>query len=605
MGTSAPGIWLPAHGSPVGRRIIPDFGNGNGLGLEVWWVGDPASSILDPVSGWGVGRATSDGRAGGRARDPSPLYGVTKAIMERMVLRLALVVVVVLFATIAGADDPWVIVDDVVITEPTKVGDVIVLLDGSLTVTGVPEPGLEVEGNLWVIGSGEVVLEDSVIQFLSTHHGQYALAAVDNARVEVTGCDYRVPNGVQHGLVVAGNAELQVEDTDFGDVQRVAAHTSRLEAHRLNGRFEVIVQNDAAMVLSDIPRDPDAGALWVWVEFPEGSEAVYTPPMPGYVADWSFPPQESTGIDQTVRLERCEAMLWPMLVREGSRLELRDIPDDNWIVVGLHLFESTVVEGLRNQSRYPDEELEIGRHSIRLVNASIDTWNLYPQGHALVRVRDSTLGEILAMGSPQVVVDGSTIDGSGGFLGTRDRSTMVLANSTVTCTVEAAHDSTLELHHSVVEPYPQDLTGAWTRFGAFDRARLYAHQTPVTTTPVLGGDGLIAASYIVDPPTEPPSTGSPASLFGSAAQFSLEGGPAPGRWWLQAVSPMTGEVEQIAAGEGNVEEDVLGNWEGANPAVSYRLQVSLEDAWGRTLTGEYSVRGTGVPLRPAPDRREP
>jgi hypothetical protein len=323
------------------------------------------------------------------------------------------------------------------------------------------------------------------------------------------------------------------------------------------------------------------------------------------VAEWSFPPEESIGIDQTVQLERCEAMLWPMLVREGSRLELRDIPVDNWIVVGLHLFESTVVEGLRNQTSYADEELEVGRHSIRLVDASIDTWNLYPQGHALVRVRDSTLGEILAMGSPQVVVDDTTIDGSGGFLGTRDRSTMVLTNSTVTCTVEAAHDSTLELHRSVVEPYPQDPTGAWTRFGAFDRARLYAHHTPVTTTPALGGDGLIAASYIVDPPTEPPTTGSPASLLGIAAQFSLEGGPAPGRWRLQAVSPVTGEVEQIAAGEGNVEEEVLGVWEGADPTLPYRLQLVLEDAWGRTLTGEYPVRGTGFSLRRSAGRFEP
>jgi hypothetical protein len=71
------------------------------------------------------------------------------------------------------------------------------------------------------------------------------------------------------------------------------------------------------------------------------------------------------------------------------------------------------------------------------------------------------------------------------------------------------------------------------------------------------------------------------------------------------VSPMTGEVERIAEGEENVEEDVLGVWEGADPTLRYRLQVVLEDAWGRRLTGEYRVRGTGFPIRPAPDRRQP
>jgi hypothetical protein len=68
---------------------------------------------------------------------------------------------------------------------------------------------------------------------------------------------------------------------------------------------------------------------------------------------------------------------------------------------------------------------------------------------------------------------------------------------------------------------------------------------------------------------------------------------------------MNGEVERIAEGEGNVEEDVLGVWEGADPVLRYRLQVVLEDAWGRTLTGEYPVRGAGFPLRRAPDRLQP
>ena len=37
------------------------------------------------------------------------------------------------------------------------------------------------------------------------------------------------------------------------------------------------------MVLEDIPRVPDEGKIWVWVEFPAGSVAEYSPPMPGMV----------------------------------------------------------------------------------------------------------------------------------------------------------------------------------------------------------------------------------------------------------------------------------------------------------------------------------
>ena len=171
------------------------------------------------------------------------------------------------------AGEPWIIDGPVVIHDPLAVGDVIIVGGGSLHVAGVPEPGFQVSGNLWAIGNGELVLEDSVVQFLSTYHGQYSLAAVEQARARIAGCDYRVPNGVQHGLIAAGSAELTVEDTDFGDVQIIAADSSRATVQRLTGNFEVIVQHAAVMSLADIPRIPDQGSIWVWVEFGPGSES--------------------------------------------------------------------------------------------------------------------------------------------------------------------------------------------------------------------------------------------------------------------------------------------------------------------------------------------
>jgi hypothetical protein len=269
-----------------------------------------------------------------------------------MALLRTLIAALLLALPSAFADEPWIIIGHEVITEPTELGDVIVLGEGSLTATGVPEPGLQVSGNIWALGSSEVIFEDSAIRFMSSFHGQYALVAGETARIEIDGCDYRIPNGVQHGLIAAGNAELVVRDTDFGDVQLLTAQTATLTAERLNGHFEVIIQNDSSMALADIPRDPDGGNLWVWVEFPEGSEAVYTPPMPGLVDHWSFPPEGATGIAQRVTVDRCEALLWPMLVREGSSLTLQDIPEDNWIVVGLHLFQSTRVTDLINDTTY-------------------------------------------------------------------------------------------------------------------------------------------------------------------------------------------------------------------------------------------------------------
>jgi hypothetical protein len=500
------------------------------------------------------------------------------------------------------AADPWVITDDVVITEPTDVGDIIVALDGSLTVRDVPEPGLRVTGSIYAVHNASIRFENSVIQFMNTYHGQYALAGIEQATIEVIECDYRVPNRVQHALIIFGDGEMVVEDTDFSDVQLISAGNSRLSASRLTGNFEVLVQDDSTMELEDIPRTPGEGRIWVWVEFPSGSIAEYTPPMPGFVSSWTFPPPGSHGIDQSVVIERCEAMLWPMLVRENAHLTLRDIPEDNWIVVGLYLPESTTVEGLTNNLSYDSSVFSLNQE-LTLVNASIDTWNLYPQRDARIRVRDSLIGEILSFGRSRVEVERTTIDGSGGFLGARDQSQIVLWNSTVTCTIEATHDGTVELHNSVAEPYPQDVAGSLTRFGAYDHGRLLADQTPVNTIPVLGGDGMIGVTFIVDPPREPPSE--PATLWGSVGLFSLGGGPVLEGWRIEARERLHGQDELIASGDSSIEEGVLGVWSSADPGADYVLRIVLTDTWGRTLVGGFTVLGDRERLRRVDARRAP
>lgn len=497
--------------------------------------------------------------------------------------------------------EPWIITDDAVITEPTEVEDIIVALDGSLTVRDVPEPGLRVTGSIYSVHNASIRFENSVIQFMNTYHGQYALAGIENSTIEVIGCDYRIPNQVQHALIIFGDGEMVVEDTDFGDVQLISAGNARLVASRLNGNFEVLVQDDSMMELSDIPRTPGDGRIWVWVEFPSGSVAEYTPPMPGFISHWTFPPAGSAGIEQSVVVDRCEAMLWPMLVRENSRLTLRDIPEDNWIVVGLYLPESVTIDGLINDQNHVSTDF-VFNQELSLINASIDTWNLYPQLDARIKVRDSLIGEILSFGRSRVRVEKTTIDGSGGFLGARDDSQILLWDSFVTCTIEATHDSTIELHDSVADPYPQDPTGSFTRFGAYDRGRLLADQTPVNTTPALGGDGVIGVTFIVNPPLFPPVA--PASLFGSVALFSL-GVPVLESWRLEAVPRRAGHAVPIADGDSNIEEDEIAVWSGADPNVDQLLRTILTDSWGRTLVGRVRVRGNGTQAQSVGARRSP
>jgi hypothetical protein len=497
----------------------------------------------------------------------------------------------------AAADEPWIISSPVVITEPAEIGHVILLSGGSLTVRDVPEPGLRVSGHIWAVGDSEVDFENSVIRFMSTYHGQYALVGAERASIRVSGCDYRVPFGVQHALLTAGSAELVVEDTDFGEVQLISSDDSTFAARRLTGSFEVIVQNDSEMVLEDIPRVPDEGRLWVWVEFPDGSEAEYTPPMPGFIDHWSFPPPGARGIFQTIALDRCETLLWPMLVREGSRVTLRDVPEDNWVVVGFHLPNDAVIRDLVNGRSYDDATLDLADRTFRVVDASVDTWNFYPQASAHVSFFDSAVGEILAMEDSRVRMERTEVDGSGGFFGARDRSRIVATGCRFTCTIEASQESVVELHSSSAEPHPADPTGEWTRLGAYDDARLLVSQTAVSTTPVLGGRGLIAVSSLDPPPLQPPAPGESQTLAGTNGLYCLDPEVGTGGWRLEVSDRSGGPPEVIAAGSANLEDEEVGIWSDADPAADHRLQTSFTDGLGRVLVGNLVVPGSGPRVR--------
>jgi len=492
-------------------------------------------------------------------------------------------------------DEPWLVTGHEVITEPTRLGHTIVLPGASLRVEDVPEPGLELEGHLWVIGDGEVHLLRSVVRILSEYHGQYQVAGIDDARIEVRECDYQVVTGVQHAIFSAGRAETVVADSDFGFAQLLAADDSRLVAERTNGDFEILVQHSGTMELRDLPRDPGEGRIWVWVEFGEGSVATYSPPPTGPVVSWRFPDDSMAGIPQSVVMERCEVFLWPMLVRPGSDLTLADIDEDNWVIVGLHLPSDAVIVDMVNGRTVADGEVALPDRTLRLENASIDTWNLYPQSTATVEVRDSWLGEILAMGESVTRVEDTVIDGTGGFLGARDHSRVTTTRSRITCTIEAAQESRIHLHDSVVEPYEVDPDGVWTRLGAYDDAIVLVDHTTVETTPALGGDGVIAAAWL-----DGADVNGELGVWGSFGLYSLDEGPGF-RGWRVFAAPSTG-VPRLEVGRGTGEVD--GELIGIVPLDAGRatLVVELEDGRGRVLRAARHLSADGPSPRPGARR---
>jgi hypothetical protein len=493
-------------------------------------------------------------------------------------------------ANISWAANPWVITTPVTITTPMDVGDVMVVGGGSLTVQSVPEPGFRISGNLVVADNGFAEFNNSVIQVMSTYHGQYALLATGQGVIRITGCVYRIPNGVQHALIAWENGRVDLQNSDFiFFAQFVASGQATVTASQLNGRFECIVQESGQMDLTDIPRDLDGGELWVWPTFMPGSRATYTPPLPGPVSGYTFPPPGSSGISQSFTITRCDVMLWPMLVREGSDLTLKDISAGNWVVVGLHLPSSTTISGLQNSLYYNDTLLGLPDRILRLQNASIDTWNLYPEKEAQVLIQNSVVGEILASENASVAVRNTTVDGSGGYFGVTDKATLEATHSIFTCDVQISREASAILRDSILLPYPLDPDGTFTHFGAHDTARLHLDRTPVQSIPSLGGKGVIAVTWLTDPPASPPTTRTPVVLHGYGAIYSLD--PIAKRMVRKLKTYPTGSRlgRLVGWGTSNVEDGVLGKWRSAKPGIDYELVLTLRDGLRRSYTSRVLV----------------
>jgi hypothetical protein len=282
-------------------------------------------------------------------------------------------------------------------------------------------------------------------------------------------------------------------------------------------------------------------------------------------------------------------MLWPMLVREGSDLTLKDIALGNWAVVGLHLPSLTTLSGLQNGLYYNDTFLGLPDRILRLQNASIDTWNLYPDSDAQVLIENSLVGEILAFGNSSVVVRNTTVDGSGGYFGVTDKATLEATNSIFTCDVQISKEASAVLRDSALLPYPADPDGTFTHFGAHDTATLHLDRTPALSTPSLGGKGVIAVTWITDPPASPPTTRTPVLLHGYGVIYSLNTTAMRVVRNLKAYAVGSPWGRLLGWGTSNVEDGVLGKWQSAKPGTDYELVLTLKDGLRHTYTSRILI----------------
>jgi hypothetical protein len=400
-----------------------------------------------------------------------------------------------LCAALLPAEDWFIAGETRTISVPTVHEGNIVILSGGVLDIGAD---FTQTGFIAVFAGGLLKVHDCDFRLQSTYNGQYFIAALETGRIEMGDIRFS-SNGWQAGIIALDDGSADIRGSDFflepaGVTQPGMYGRGRITLEDSRGDFEVILLDAGcfeAKRIPPLPEDPARTRLWVWPTFGDGDIATLTYPAPG-VQDFTFPgPGDTTAFSYI--LDDVNIPFWPLLVKPGSTVLLKDNPEDRHLIVG-HLLYRDAVLTLRNNTDYDDFTLPVSDRSFRMVNSRVWTWNLYPYEDTVLVVKDSVLGEILGSEQSRTWVYDSTIDGSGGFLGASGDASITLVHSTVSTMVQSVDHARIGFIRSSLQPHPAGIPSYLTLAGEGSAALM---ETDPPEIMVLGGSYCLPYTRII------------------------------------------------------------------------------------------------------------
>jgi len=341
------------------------------------------------------------------------------------------------------------------ITVPTYINGNLYLKDGG--ELEVKNTGLIINGKS-IIENGRFSMKNGFLCVAQEYRGQH-------------------PVFIQNGVFEIADSELLSEE----DICGAAVEHSRFRlshVHILAAGFSFSVLSGSSLSLeytegggefitfknTTLDMKHSSGFIF-WICSAQKLAAPLVYPQGSTVASWQTPRE----LSNRIRLEQCSKVLCGFIALPGCRITIKD---SRLRAFGL-LFTGSAdysVRDLKNNAGFSDHTLSTGAHTLRLLHASVQSWNFYTDTTARLTVEDCVYGESISMGKSTITVNGSTCDGSGGYLGAEGDSRTIIEQSTMDCMVLAQGNSRMEFDRSVI-------TG---KLIAADNSRISLHRTKHT-----------------------------------------------------------------------------------------------------------------------------
>lgn len=303
-------------------------------------------------------------------------------------------------------------------------GNIVIINDGVLKVKNAD---FNLDGNIYIINQGEATFDSSDVNIIQHYIYHRILLVADSAYCSITNSETSF-SGYQLSVSVSGKGEINMQNVTNQDwitagVQHTATATLR-EIKGYSGEWLFFDNCYAEFKHVDY--------LLTWYFFPDSS-----------VVDFDFPEDDTlygfyldstlanvSGVGYHVEIDSSTDCMWATIPLRGSDVTIRD---SDLRVTGL-MFEGTdtfSVSGLVNGLDYSDWVLPVSDRTYRLINTSIQTWNLYPDDSTNITLSSSIFGELCGFTDSYTTIQNAFCDGTGGHIEAAHRSFVAVFSSSI------------------------------------------------------------------------------------------------------------------------------------------------------------------------------
>lgn len=303
-------------------------------------------------------------------------------------------------------------------------GNIIIINDGVLEVKNAD---FNLDGDIIIANNGVATFDSSDVNIIQHYIYHHILFVTDSAYCSIKNSETSF-NGYQLSFSIAFDGEINMQNVTNQDwitagVQHTASVTLR-DITGLTGEWLFLDECYAEFKHVDY--------LLTWYFFPDSS-----------VVDFDFPEDDTlygfyldstlasvSGVGYHVEIDSSTDCMWATIPLKGSDVIIRN---SDLRVTGI-MFEGTDtfdVSGLVNGLSYSDWVLPVLDRTYRLINTSVQTWNLYPDDTTNITLSSSIFGELCGFTDSYTTIQNAFCDGTGGHIEAAYRSLVAVYSSSI------------------------------------------------------------------------------------------------------------------------------------------------------------------------------